>query len=152
MAFLKLLHFSVFHLFTFCLFDFSTFAFLAFSLFNPFLFLTFRPFGLLYVQDRMLRGSRHCNVYRQCIHNAVWEKYGLCYVMHTLRFWPVLCMFDYQVAEIPQYNLKAVELVSIHLPMHNACSPSGFEKLRNEYLGPHFLLMRLFQIEIFGLI
>ena len=53
--------------------------------------------------------------------------------MHTLRFRPVLCMFDYQVAEIPQYNLKAVELVSIHLPMHNAFSPSGFEKLRNIY-------------------
>ena len=34
--------------------------------------------------------------------------------------------------------------------MRNASSPSGFAKLRNQYLGPHFLLFRLFQIEIFG--
>ena len=32
--------------------------------------------------------------------------------------------------------------------LHNAFSPlKGFGKLRNDYLGPHFLLLRLFQIE-----
>ena len=48
-----------------------------------------------------------------------------------------------------QHNLRPENCLKGH-SMHNALSPKGFGKLINEYLGPHFMLLRLFLIEIFG--